>query len=336
MPDVSDPDVPEPDVPGARRRRVARDGVELSVLDAGEGFPVVLAHGFPELGYSWRHQIPALAAAGNRVLAPDQRGYGRSSRPEAVADYDIAHLTGDLLGLLDDIGEERAVFVGHDWGAMVVWQLALLAPERVAGVVGMSVPFLPRGAMPPTQLFRQVMGDSFFYMLYFQEPGVADADLGRDPAATMTGMLAGLTLVDGAAAPDALPPMANDGRGFVERLPQPDELPPWITQAELDRYIAEFTRTGFTGGINWYRNLDRNWELSEPLAGAKVEVPALFIGGSGDPVLLMTPPAVMDGWLADDRGRILVDGAGHWVQQEKPDEVNAALIGFVDSVREGR
>lgn len=329
------PDPTPPDVPGARRRTVTSDDVELSVLDAGEGFPVVLAHGFPELAYSWRHQIPALADAGNRVLAPDQRGYGRSARPDAIEDYDVTRLTGDLLGLLDDIGEERAVFVGHDWGAMVVWALALRAPERVAGVVGMSVPFLPRGPMPPTELMRQVMGDSFFYMLYFQQPGVADADLGRDPATTMTRMLAGLRLVDGGAA-QASAALADDGRGFVDRLPEPDELPGWLRRDELDHYIAEFTRTGFTGGINWYRNLDRNWELSEHLAGAKVEVPALFIGGSNDPVLLMTPPAVMEGWLADDRGTVMVDGAGHWVQQERPDEVNAALVAFIDAIRNGK
>ena len=335
-PTTPEPTIAEPTVPGARRRTVTHDGVDLSVLDAGEGFPVVLAHGFPELAYSWRHQIPPLAAAGNRVLAPDQRGYGRSSRPEAIEDYDITHLTGDLLALLDDIGEERAVFVGHDWGAMVVWQLALLAPERVAGVVGMSVPFLPRGPMPPTQLMRQIMGDSFFYMLYFQQPGVADADLGRDPAVTMTRMLAGLTLVDaGAADAAAASAFAGDDRGFVERLPEPDGLPEWLHQDELDTYVAEFTRTGFTGGINWYRNLDRNWELTPQLTGAKVEPPALFVGGSGDPVLLMSPPAVMDGWLSDERGRVLVDGAGHWVQQEKPDEVNAALLGFIDDVRAG-
>jgi pimeloyl-ACP methyl ester carboxylesterase len=335
MPDPTDP--PAPTVPGARRRTVARDGVELSVLDAGEGFPVVLAHGFPELAYSWRHQVPALAAAGHRVLAPDQRGYGRSSRPTAVEAYDITHLTGDLLGLLDDIGEERAVFVGHDWGAMVVWQLALRAPERVAGVVGMSVPFMPRGPMPPTQLMRQVLGDSFFYMLYFQQPDVPDADLGRDPATTMTRMLAGLSTAGGDAASmasAASAALADDDRGFVDRLPEPDGLPGWITQDEVDTYVAEFTRTGFTGGINWYRNLDRNWQLSEHLAGARVEVPALFIGGSADPVLLMSPPSVMDGCLADERGRVLVDGAGHWVQQEKPGEVNAALLDFIVAVRD--
>jgi pimeloyl-ACP methyl ester carboxylesterase len=320
---------PTPVDPAVRQRRVATRDVELHVLDAGEGFPVVLAHGFPELAYSWRHQIPALAAAGCRVLAPDQRGYGRSSRPARVEDYDVLHLTGDLLALLDDIGEERAVFVGHDWGAIVVWQLALMAPERVAGVVGMSVPFVPRGERPPTEVMRHLVGDSFFYIIYFQEPGVADADLGRDPAATMTGMLAGLSGGVG-VDPSAL---AGDGRGFVERLPQPDELPAWLRREELDHYIAEFSRTGFTGGINWYRNLDRNWRLTEHLAGAKVQVPSLFVAGTDDPVLLMTPPAVMEGWVTDHRGDVFVEGAGHWVQQEKPEEVNAALLGFVEDVR---
>jgi pimeloyl-ACP methyl ester carboxylesterase len=324
------PDDHAPAVPGARRRTVTHDGVDISVLDAGEGFPVVLAHGFPELAYSWRHQIPALAAAGCRVLAPDQRGYGRTSGPAAVEDYDIEHLTGDLLALLDDIGEERAVFVGHDWGAMVVWPLALLAPERVAGVVGMSVPFVPRGPMPPTQLMRQVMGDAFFYMLYFQEPGVADADLGRSVRVTMTRLLAGATTAGGAPDPSFFAP---DGRGFVERLPEPDGVPAWLAPGELEAYVAEFERTGFTGGINWYRNFDRNWQLTEHLADAEVEVPSLFVTGDADPVLMMTPPSVMEGWVTDHRGDVTVAGAGHWVQQEAPGEVNAALLGFVDSVR---
>lgn len=322
-----------PDANVTERAVQTRDGVRLHVLDAGAGFPVVLAHGFPELAYSWRHQIPALAADGCRVLAPDQRGYGRSSRPDPIDAYDIEHLTGDLLALLDDIGEERAVFVGHDWGSMVAWNLALLAPERVAGVVGMSVPFVPRGPLPPTQIFRQVVGDSFFYMLYFQEPGVADADLGRDPATTMRRMLGGLT--SASSDPEVVAnAMAGDDRGFVERLPEPERLPDWLSQDELDHYVAAFTRTGFTGGINWYRNLDRNWTLTERVADAKVTMPSLFVGGALDPVLTMMPPAVMDGWLEDHRGTVIVAGAGHWVQQEKPGDVNDALLGFVRAVRE--
>ena len=309
-------------------RTVAVNGVELRVIEEGSGFPVVLAHGFPELAFSWRHQLPALAAAGYRAVAPDQRGYGRSSRPEATEDYDILHLTGDLLGLLDAMGEERAVFVGHDWGAMVVWTLAQLAPDRVAGVVGMSVPFLPRPPLPPLQLMRQAFGGSFFYMLYFQQPGVADAELGRDPATTMRRLLGGVPR-PGEGAADMF---ADDGRGFIERLPEPERLPDWLAEEELGHYAAEFARTGFTGGLNWYRNLDRNWELTAGLAGAKVEVPSLFVGGSEDPVLVMSPPALMDGWLADHRGTVLVEGAGHWVQQERPDRVNAALLAFLEQL----
>ena len=308
-------------------RTVSGVGVELHVVDAGEGPPVVLAHGFPELSYSWRHQVPALVEAGYRVLVPDQRGYGRSSRPEAIEDYDITALTGDLLRILDDIGEERAVFVGHDWGSIVVWQLALLAPERVAGVVGMSVPFIPRGPMPPIQMLRQVLGDSFFYMVYFQEPGVADEELGRDPRRTMRRMLAGAS-----GSGDVADMMANDGRGFIDRFPEPEGLPGWLDEAELDHYVEEFRRTGFTGGINWYRNLDRNWELTAHLDGAHVVVPSLFIGGRDDPVLVMSPPAVQEGWLDDHRGDVLIDGAGHWVQQEAPEAVDAALLGFLDQL----
>jgi pimeloyl-ACP methyl ester carboxylesterase len=305
-------------------RTLSTNGVDLRVVEEGDGAPVVFAHGWPELSYSWRHQLPAVAAAGYRAVAPDMRGYGGSSRPEPIEDYDIEHLTGDLVGLLDDLDEEKAVFVGHDWGSMVVWQLALLHPERVAGVVGMSVPFLPRAPMPPTELFRAMFGENFFYILYFQEPGVADADLGRDTAMTMRRLLAGLTT--GGMSSE------GDDRGFVERLPEPDRLPDWLTQEELDHYVAEFTRTGFTGGVNWYRNFDRNWRLTAKLEGAKVEAPSLFVGGGLDPVLTLSPPSMMDGWLSDHRGTVIVEGAGHWVQQERPAEVNAALLSFLDQL----
>jgi pimeloyl-ACP methyl ester carboxylesterase len=318
----------------ATARTIAVNGVELHVVEDGpaDGPPVVLAHGFPELAYSWRHQIPALAAAGYRVLAPDQRGYGRSSRPEAIADYDIEHLSADLVGLLDDIGAEKAAFVGHDWGSMVVWQTALLHPERVAGVCGMSVAFSPRLPAPPTQIWRQVFAGKFFYILYFQEPGVADAELNADPAKCMRRMLCG-TRTDRGGSIDQ---NADDGRGFTDRFPEPDALPGWLSQEELDFYIAEFTRTGFTGGLNWYRNFDRNWELTPQLDGAKVEVPSAFVGGAQDPVLLMVPPDRHVDQLSDFRGSVIIDDAGHWVQQEKPAETNAALLGFLDGIDWGK
>jgi len=258
---------------------------------------------------------------------PDQRGYGGSSRPAAIEDYDIIALTGDLMGILDDVGADRAVVVGHDWGSMVAWQTALLHPDRVAGVVGMSVPLLPRGEMPPVAAMRLAFAENFFYIVYFQEPGPADAELGADAGRTMRRLLAGMT---GTPDPNAF---ALDGRGFVERMPEPDGLPDWLTQEELDHYIETFERTGFTGGLNWYRNFDRNWERTPQLAGAKVTMPSLFIGGSADPVLIMTPPSVGAAFLTDHRGDVIIDDAGHWVQQEAPEPVNAALIGFLDELR---
>lgn len=304
------------------------DGVDLHLTEAGEEGPVVvLAHGFPELAYSWRHQLPALAAAGYRAVAPDQRGYGRSSRPADVEAYDIHHLTADLVAVLDDIGEEQAVVVGHDWGSMVASHLALLHPQRVRGLVNMSVPHLPRGAVAPITAMRNAFGDAFFYILYFQEPGVADAELGADPARTMRRMLAAART----GVPD--PSMfADDGRGFVDRIPEPDTLPAWLSPGELDHYVEAFRTSGFTGGLNWYRNLDRNWHTTPQLDGAMVEAPSLFVGGALDPVLAMTPPAVGHGALHDHRGDVLVDDAGHWVQQEKADDVNAALLRFLEEI----
>jgi pimeloyl-ACP methyl ester carboxylesterase len=211
---------------------------------------------------------------------------------------------------------------------MVVSHVALEHPDRVTGLVNMSVPHVPRGEVSPITMMRNVIGDNFFYILYFQERGVADAELGGDPARTMRRMLAGLSVGTGDGMPDPSA-FANDGRGFVDRMPEPASLPDWLAQDELDRYVAEFARTGFTGGINWYRNFDRNWAATEHLAGAKVDRPSLFIGGSRDPVLMMTPPAVAHGALTDHRGDVILDGPGHWVQQEAPDAVNAALIDFL-------
>lgn len=311
-------------------RTVAVNGIEMHVVEEGTGMPVIFSHGFPELAYSWRHQIPAVASAGYRAIAPDQRGYGRTSAPEGVDQYDILQLSGDLIALLDELGEEKAVFVGHDWGSMVVWQTALLHPDRVAGVCGMSVPFVPRAQRPPTELWRSAFGESFFYILYFQEPGVADAELGADPARTMRRLLAGTRTGPGV---EGILRSADDGRGFIDRFPEPDTLPSWLQPAELEHYVQEFRRTGFTGGLNWYRNFDRNWELTPQLAGARVAVPSFFIGGALDPVLVMSPPGNQDEWLDDHRGSVIVDGAGHWVQQEEPHQVNAALLGFLASIR---
>jgi pimeloyl-ACP methyl ester carboxylesterase len=293
-------------------RRVATNGIELHVAEQGEGRPVILCHGFPELWYSWRHQLPVLADAGYRAVAPDMRGYGESSIPDEVDAYDVLTLCDDMLGLLDDLGEEKAVFVGHDWGSNVVWHLALAHPERVEAVVGMSVPFAPRAPAPPTEIFRKNIGEDF-YMVWFQEPGVADEALGRDVRRTL------------------LTPEVWDA-SWVERPREDPRLPPWLDEDDLRVYQEAFERTGFTGGLNWYRNIDRNWELIEPFADRRIEQPALFITGSRDPVARFMPAAIMEGKVTDLRGVVEIEGAGHWVQQQTPWEVNEALLDFLRDV----
>ena len=290
-------------------RRIATNGVELNVHDEGEGPLVVLCHGFPELAYSWRHQIPALTGARFRVLAPDMRGFGRSSTPGEIEAYDIATLCGDMTGLLDQLGEQSAIFVGHDWGANVVWQLALQQPQRVRAVAGLSVPFIPRAPAAPIPIMRRHLGEDF-YIVWFQQPGVADAALAQDVRRTLT-----------------------TSRQWTARWAEEDgarrEPPPWLSEQELDVYVEAFERTGFTGGLNWYRNIDRNWELSEQFADRRIEQPAMFLTGELDPVRNFMPAEAMNGWVTDLRAEIVVEGAGHWVQQQAPEAVNAALLDFL-------
>ncbi len=311
-------------------RLIETNGVELRTLEAGRpGDPlVVLAHGFPELAYSWRHQVPALAAAGYHVLAPDQRGYGGSSRPEPIDAYDIVALTGDLVGLLDYAGAERAAFVGHDWGAIITWAVPLIFPDRIAAVAGLSGPPTPRPRTPPTKALRRKFGDNFSYILYFQQPGVADRDLGRDPATTVRRVLATPPLSER----DIAKLLRPGPESYVERLPEPAGLPEWLSQRELDHYIREFTRTGFTGALNWYRNFDRNWELTADTPAHTITVPSLFIAGSGDPVLLFTATDRHAELVSGPYRKLIIAGAGHWIQQERPREVNEALLNLLAGV----
>ncbi len=306
----------------------------MHVAEQGEGPLVVLCHGFPELWYSWRQQLPALAVAGYHAVAPDQRGYGRTDRPDPVEAYDIVHLTDDLIGLLDALGEERAVFVGHDWGAALVWQLALMHPDRVAGLVAMSVAYLPRTPIAPTQLLEAAFPDRLMYILYFQEPGRADQELGRDVRRTMS--RAFIELSGDAPRGSGWLLLTRDVAGGLESPGDPPAPPPWLTSEDLEYFVVEFSRTGFTGGLNWYRNIDRNWELAAGQGGAKVDVPALFVAGERDAVLRMTPPEIMDDWVLDLRGKVIVPGAGHWIQQERPEEVNAAMLRFLKEIGYGR
>ena len=323
-----------PHIEGVRHRTLAVNGLDMHVAEAGDPSrdrpPVILCHGFPELWYSWRHQLPALAAAGYHVVAPDQRGYGRTTRPDAIEDYDIVHLTDDLVALLDELGHDQGVFVGHDWGSMVVWNLALLHPERVKGVCGMSVPYVARGEQSLIKVLEAVMGDRFFYILHFQEPGKADADLGKDPREAMRRFLCAIggERQDPATATGLVASLPNTAT-FWDWMPPAEQLPAWLSEEELDVFATEFERTGYTGGINWYRNFHRNWELTPQLTAAKIDLPSAFVAGERDPVLVMSSPAGMENWLTDLRGTTLVPGAGHWVQQEAPEETNEALLRFL-------
>jgi len=308
------------------------NGVRLRILEAGppDGPVVILTHGFPELAYSWRHQIPALAKAGYRVIAPDQRGYGGSTRPEAIEAYDIAELTGDVVGLLDYAGAERGALVGHDWGAVVAWSTPLLHPDRVAAVAGLAVPPVPRPLTPVTEALRRIFGDNFFYMLYFQQPGVADAEMDADPRRSLRRMLGGMRAPQDETA--ALRMLAPGPEGFIDRLPEPDRLPDWLAAAELEYYVAEFSRTGFTGALNWYRNYERNWHITAHPAAETIGVPSLFVGGTDDPVLAFTKTTRAREVAIGPYRQVMLDGAGHWIQQERPNEITAELLTFLSEV----
>jgi pimeloyl-ACP methyl ester carboxylesterase len=319
------------------QRLVETNGIRLNVAEQGDGPVVLLCHGFPETWYSWRHQVAALAEAGFHAVAPDMRGYGKSDRPEAIDQYTVFHLVGDLVGLLDALEAPNAVIVGHDWGAVVAWHAALLRPDRFRAVAGLSVPFLPRGNTRPTSTMPRTE-HAQFYQLYFQEPGVAEAELERDARQAIRVMFFGAS-GDAARGTGAVPGIAPDlsmvpfGAGFLRGAKAPDALPGWLTERDVDAYAEEFQRTGFRGGLNWYRNIDRNWELMAPFAGATVTVPALYLAGDRD---LVVGFAGMDRLLRNLERFVpalrevrMLPGGGHWTQQERPAEVNAAIIDFL-------
>ncbi len=312
-------------------RFVETNGIRMHVAEQGSGPLVLLLHGFPESWYSWRHQLRALADAGYRAVAPDQRGYGQTDRPAAAEQYTQLHLVGDVVGLLDALGEERAVVVGHDWGGPVAWNTALFRPDRVRGVVGLSVPYVPRGPVSMLTALRAVLGEGF-YMAYFQQPGVADAELARDVRATMRRFLYSASGDAPRTEPPAQPVVPAD-RGILDIMVEPEALPNWLSEADLDYFVAEFERTGFSGGLSWYRAIDRSWELMAPWQDAPVVTPALYVTGDRDlvvdfpgmaellPNLRMVVPNLTK--------TIVLPGCGHWTQQERPAEVSAALVEFL-------
>jgi pimeloyl-ACP methyl ester carboxylesterase len=300
------------------------NNIQMHVAELGAGPLVLLCHGWPGYWRTWRHQMHALAAAGFRAVAPDMRGYGQTEAPASVDAYSIFHLVGDLVGLVQQLGSEQAYLVGHDWGANVVWNAATMRPDLFPAVAALSVPARTRSAEPPLETLKRT-GNAEFYWLYFQEPGVAEAEFERDPEDTMRRLMLAKHRKHRLNVPAGL--------GFLDGAEGFETMPAWYTQADLALLAAEFRRTGFRGGLNWYRNMDRNWELTAPYAGAKIHQPALFIAGTLDGVIrgpggasaLAHMPEVVPGL----RRQLLVDGAGHWINEERPDEVNNELLRFL-------
>jgi pimeloyl-ACP methyl ester carboxylesterase len=311
-------------------RVVEVDGLHLNIAEAGSGPLVVCCHGFPGLGYSWRHQLPVLAAAGWHAVAPDMLGYGGSSTPADAAQYTHVKTTALLLGLLDALDAPRAVLVGQDFGAPAVWQVALRAPHRVAGLVLLSVPYDPhRLPGPPSQLYAKVARAHFLHTHYFQPHGPADAELAARPREFLSRLFFALS---GGYRYTDIWRHPSDGNGYLDVLPDAPPLPwSWLSTAEFDHYVEVFARTGFTGGLNWYRALDANW-AENAYVDATVTVPTLFVAGEHEPVLQFLGEralATMRDHVTDLRGVHIVPGAGHWVQQERAAEVNELLAGFV-------
>jgi pimeloyl-ACP methyl ester carboxylesterase len=313
-------------------RTVETNGIRMHVAEAGSGPLVVMCHGFPESWYSWRHQLAALAEAGYHAVAPDMRGYGHTDAPAQIEAYTLLHLVGDIVGLVDALGEKTAVVAGHDWGAPVAWHSALLRPDVFRAIIALSVPFRPRTPVRPSTVMPQT-DDAIFYQLYFQTPGVAEAELQRDVRSTMRRMA---YFGSGDAPTRESIGMVPRTGGFLDHTIDPEKLPAWISDADIDFYAGEFSRTGFRGGLNWYRNIDRNWELLAPYAGAQVSVPALYVVGDRDLVYRFRGMDQLipnlKKFVPDLRRTLVLPGCGHWTQQERAAEVNAAMLQFLKAL----
>jgi pimeloyl-ACP methyl ester carboxylesterase len=318
-----------------RHRTEHVNGVRIHVVEAGEGPLVLLVHGFPESWYSYRHQLGALAEAGYRAAAIDVRGYGRSSAPPTLEDYRMLRLVGDNVALVRALGESQAVIVGHDWGAPIAWNSAWLRPDVFRGVVGLSVPFSEPGDVRPSDAFRAMGGTEEFYIEYFQRPGRAEAEIEQDVRAWLLGFYF-------SASGDAPPPSAAGtiatiphGARMRDRFSYPATMPSWMSDEDLDFYVSQFERTGLSGGLNRYRNVDRDWEDLSVFRGRPIEVPAMFIGGDKDGPTIWGAPAIerFTVTLPKLHRSVILPGCGHWTQQERPAEVNGALIEFLGALR---
>ena len=286
-----------------QHRFVETNGIRMHFVEQGDGFPILFLHGFPELWYSWRYQIPALAGAGFRAIAPDMRGYGETDKLEGIEAYDIHHLVADMTGLLDALDLSRAVIVGHDWGGVIVWQMALMHPERVERVISLNTPFTRRSRRRPTEAYKELPDGRFNYILYFQEPGRAESDIEPDIESWLDTTIRGIATV----------------RDFIT--------------ADTIRVFADaFRKGGITGPLNYYRNIDRNWETTAYLEGRQITMPALMICAENDPILLPQSAQRMPEYIPDLTTH-LIKNCGHWTQQEQPDEVNRLILEFLQDLK---
>jgi len=303
-------------------KMIQTDGINMEVFEQGAGYPVILAHGFPELAYSWRFQMPVLAKAGYRAIAPNQRGYGETDKPESVEAYDIRNLCGDMARLMDALGLEKAIFIGHDWGGPVVWNMPLLYPDRVDGVVGMSVSFSPRGGVDPVGMLEQIFGPDHYVVHFNRQPGVADAAFAANPRRFFDNIFRKLIRLDQTAEPLTEEPSYNVSlMNMLDMTNLPGE--PLMSDEEMDVFVKAFSKGGFTGPINWYRNITRNWETSADLP-QRIDVPCGMIYGKYDVV-----PKAGDLSEYVPNLEVITLECGHWIQQEKPNEVNAFLLDWL-------
>ncbi len=321
-----------------KHRHLAANGINFHIAEQGKGPLVLLCHGFPETWRSWRHQLPVVAKAGFHAVAPDMRGYGQSDAPPDIASYTIMDLVGDMVGLVAALGEKQAIIVGHDWGATVAWHAALLRPDLFPAVVAMSVPFRQRGPVAPLRQLRDA-GLNTHYWLYYQQVGVAEAELERDVRSTIRRRM----YANSGDRPSNSPStrILQPGEGVLHGTIDPEQFPVWLTPADLDYLVAEYTRTGFRGGLNYYRNLDRNWELLAPWAGAAIRPRALFIAGTKDQTIgsnggSRAEMEAMKTTVPNLERSVMIEGAGHYTPEERPQQVNEALIQFLRGVTVSR
>jgi pimeloyl-ACP methyl ester carboxylesterase len=301
---------------------IQTNGINMEVFEQGEGYPVILAHGFPELAFSWRFQMPVLANMGYRAIAPNQRGYGETDKPDAIEAYDIRHLCGDMAGLMDAFGLEKAIFAGHDWGGPVVWNMALLHPDRVAGVVGMSVPFSPRGDVDPVAILEQRFGPEHYIVHFNRQPGVADAAFASDPKRFFRNLFRRRIGIGRTVEPRKERPQFNVSLMNTLNITDPPGEP-LMSDEEMDVFVVAFSKGGFTGPINWYRNITRNWETSANLP-QRIDVPCAMVYGAYD---VVTKGRDVSEYIPNLESITLE--CGHWIQQERPNEVNAFLLDWL-------